>query len=98
DLFRPCSKLIEILQQTVRIIGDFEIPLIELFNRNDRIAAPASACNHLLIGKNGLAAGAPVHGAFFPVSETFFKEADEEPLIPAVIFRLAGCEFAAPVV
>src|SRR6266852_8955123 len=61
--------------------------------------APAiAAVDDLLVGQHRAAFGTPVDAAFFTVSEAALEHAQEEPLVPAIVFGLAGGDFAAPVV
>src|SRR5258708_13807683 len=59
---------------------------------------PAVTVDHLLVRQHGAAFRAPVHAALLAVSESALEHAQEKPLVPAVILRLAGGNFAAPVV
>ena len=63
-----------------------------------RVAAPAGAVDHLLVGQHGLARRAPVDERVLLVGQTFFKELQKDPLVPAVILGIAGGDFALPVV
>src|SRR2546427_12418629 len=61
--------------------------------------APAIAAVYdLLVGQHGAALGAPIDAALLAVRETALQHAQEKPLVPAIVFRLAGGNFAAPVV
>ena len=59
--------------------------------------APTFAINHLLIRKNSITLVAPIHFSSFFVSKPFLEHLQENPLIPFVIFRIAGGDFAPPV-
>src|ERR1700688_3447877 len=58
---------------------------------------PAISVHHLLVGQHRAALGTPVHAALFPVSQPALQHAQEEPLVPPVIFRLARGNFPPPV-
>ena len=74
-------------------------PLLDLFGFHRRVVVlPAAAVHHLLVGQHGLALRAPVHQAALAVGQPALQHAQEKPLVPAVIFRLAGGNFAPPVV
>src|SRR6266566_4463806 len=57
-----------------------------------------TAIYHLLVRQHGAALRAPVHPAFFPVRQLALQHAQEEPLVPAVILRVASRNFPPPVV
>src|ERR1700737_773705 len=59
---------------------------------------PTVTVDDLLVGEHGAAFGAPVHAALLAISEAAFEHAQKEPLVPAVVFRLASGNFATPVV
>src|SRR6266404_4603654 len=61
--------------------------------------APAIAAVYdLLVGQHGAALGAPVDAALLAIGEAALEHAQEKPLVPAIVFRFAGGNFAAPVV
>ena len=60
-------------------------------------AALAAAVDHLLVGEDGLVGGAPLHGRLGAVGEAALEEAEEEPLGPPVVVRVAGCDLSGPV-
>ncbi len=63
-----------------------------------RFVAPAAAVDHLFVRENRGAERTPVHQGLFAIGEAALHHAQEEPLIPAVVFRIAGGDFAVPVV
>src|SRR5215472_1074843 len=56
------------------------------------------AVHHLFICQHRAAFRTPVHPAFLPVSQSTLQHAQEKPLVPSVILRLAGRNLAPPVV
>src|SRR6202040_2656762 len=61
--------------------------------------APAIAAVHdLLVGQHGAAFGTPVDAALFAIREAALEHAQEKPLVPAIVFRLASGNLPAPVV
>ena len=58
---------------------------------------PAAAIDDLLICQHGRALGAPVHKGLLAIGEAALVHAEEEPLIPAIVFRFACCDFAIPI-
>ena len=97
---RPAAfELRHVVQQLVGVGGDFEEPLLQRALLDGRIlVAPAAAFHHLLIGQHGGALGAPVDQRFLAVGQAALQHLEEEPLVPAVVFGLAGGDFAVPVV
>ena len=74
-------------------------PLLDFLRlHRRRVVLPAAAVHHLLIRQHRLAQRAPIHAAAFAVRQSAFEHAQKKPLVPAVIFRLAGGNFAPPVV
>ena len=100
DLGRPAVQLavVEVLQQTIRVIGDLEIPLGKVFLGDRGLAAFAGAVDHLFVSQYGLAARTPVDRVFFFVSQSFFKELNEDPLHPPVIILVTSSYFSVPIV
>ena len=95
---RPVVQLIQIVQQLIGVGGDFNKPLRDLFTLDFGVAAPAAAVDNLLVRENGLVIRAPVNGRGLLVHQAFFIQLGEELLLPAVVFRGAGCQLAAPVI
>ena len=59
---------------------------------------PAAAVHHLLVSQNRATLRAPVDQGLLAVSQTTFEHLQKEPLVPAIILRLAGGDFAVPVI
>src|SRR6266568_3173180 len=57
-----------------------------------------TAVHHLFVRQYRAALRAPVHPAFFPVRQPALQHAQEEPLVPAVIFRFASRNLPPPVI
>ena len=98
DLFRPAFQVVHVVQQFFRVVGDADEPLGNLFLLYQRAGAPAAAVNHLFVGQHGLVNRVPVNGGHLLVHQALLVQAGEEPLFPAVIFRVTGGQFTAPVV
>ncbi len=98
DLLRPLFQRIQVVQQLFRIIGDFDKPLRDLFTLNFGVAAPAAAVDHLLVRQHRLIVRAPVHGRGLFIDQAFFIQFGKEPLFPAIVLWLAGCQFTTPVI
>ena len=65
---------------------------------NFGVTTPAATFDYLLVSQNGLVIRAPVHGRGFLVDQTFFVQFGEEPLLPTIVFWLAGSDFTLPVI
>ncbi|MNQ61793.1 hypothetical protein D3C85_761140 [compost metagenome] len=97
DLLGPAIQIVEGLQQLIRIGGDLEVVHRDLALLDQRAGAPAAAVDHLLVGQYGLVHRVPVDGAVLAVDHALLEQAGEQPLLPAVVVRLAGSHFARPV-
>ncbi len=86
------------VEQLVRVLGDAQVPLVQLALLHSSATAPAVAVRAFdLLAGQGPVVGAPVHWRAGTVGQARFQEAQEDPLIPAVIVRLAGDDLAVPV-
>ncbi len=97
DLLRPLD-LVEVGQQLFGIIGDAQEPLRDFLALDQRAGTPATAVDDLLIGEHGLVRRVPVDDGTLLVDDTLLDQLGEEPLLPAIVFQVAGGEFTAPVV
>ena len=100
NALRPSGReLRHIREQLVRILRDSQEPLLEFLLLDlRRLMPPTKAVNHLFIGQNSEAFGTPIDLALFAVRDSLLEHAQEKPLVPLVILRLASGNFAAPVV
>ena len=98
DPVRPLAlQLGHIRQQALRVLGDLEVPLGQ-HAADDLGPAPLTpARDHLLVGQHGLVVRAPVDVAVLPVSQAALVEAQEQPLVPAVVRGVAGLQPPRPV-
>ena len=97
DLFRPVLEAIETRQQIIGKVGDLQEPLVQLALLDLGAAPPALAVDHLFIGEHGHVDRVPVDGRFLAVDQPRLVEVEEQRLFVAVIFGIAGGEFAGPV-
>ena len=97
DIFRPVRQFIEIVDQPVGIVGNFEIPLGQFAFDHRGIASLAFAVDHLFVGQNGFIFGTPVNQPRLAVCQPLFEQLNEHPLRPFVIFGTAGDNLARPV-
>ena len=97
-LFRPRVEGVEVIEQFLRVIRDFDEPLINRLALNGVVTAPAFAVDNLFVGEDRLIVLTPVHIGFFFVSQSTLHQPCKEPLFPAVILGRAGCQLPIPVV
>ena len=98
DLLRPVPlELVEVVDETVGVVGDLEVPLVELLLHDDRVAALAVAVDDLLVGEHRLVVRAPVDVGVLSVREAPLVHLQEQPLVPAVVLRVGGVDDAVPV-
>jgi hypothetical protein len=81
-----------------RVCGNPKEPLRQVPDLWRRSAAPAPAGGDLFVSQHRLARRTPIDLRHLPVSQAPFVEAEEEPLVPAIILRVAGAQHPAPVV
>ena len=94
---RPSVHLVQGFEQILGVGRDLQVIHGNLAFFDQRARAPATAIDHLLIGKNRLVDRIPIHHAGLLIGDAFFQHAQEQPLIPAVVVRPAGRQFAAPI-
>ena len=98
DPFRPARQFVQIVEETVCIIGNLEEPLFQVFLDDRIVTAPAYAAFSLFVGKDGMAVFAPVDLGFLAVCQAAFVHQFEHPLRPFIIFFMAGGNFPVPVI
>jgi hypothetical protein len=89
---------VEAFEQLVGVLGDFKEPLFQVAARDFGIAPFTAPLDHLFVGQNGLAGGAPIDRGLFSIGEPVFQQQQKEPLRPFVIGGIARVDFHAPVV
>ena len=97
DLLRPSFQTVDGCKQLFGVVADPEKPLVQRLAFDLRAGPPTLAVDHLLIGKHRLINGIPVHDRFLAVNKAFFHHVQEHGLLRAVVFGVAGREFAAPI-
>ena len=95
-LLRPVQT-VQIRQQLLGVIGDFEVVHRDFALFHQRAGTPAASVNHLFVRQHGLVNRVPVHRAQLLVHNAFFKQFGKQELLPAVVFRAAGGDFALPI-
>ena len=79
-------QAVEVVEQLLGVVGDAEVPLLQVALLDHVAGALAGAVGqHLLVGQHRLAAGAPVDRGVGAVGEAGLEEAQEDPL------RSSGC-------
>ena len=97
DVLGPRLEQVEVGEQAVGVVGDPEVPLIELLRHDRGPAALAAPVDDLLVGEHGLILGTPLDRGVGAVGEAGLVELQEDPLGPAVVLGLVGGDLAAPV-
>ena len=95
DLVGPVEALE--VEQLVGVVGDLEVPLRHEPALDQRARAVAAAVDDLLVGEHGLIDRVPVDHALLAVGEAALEHAQEHPLVPAVVLRVAGDDLLRPV-
>ncbi len=85
------------LEQFLRVLGDAQVVHRNLALFDQRASPPAVPVDDLLVGEHGLIDRIPVDDAGLLVGNAALAHAQEQPLVPAVVVRIAGGQFAAPV-
>ncbi len=96
DLLGPVDGP-EVVQQALRVVGDAEVPLLEVLLGHQAAAAPAAAVLDLLVGEDRLVHRAPPLLPGRLVGQAALVEQQEEPLRPAVVVGEAAGDLARPV-
>ncbi len=91
------AEAVEGIQQLVGVLGDAHVPHRDLALLDQRAGAPAAPVDHLLVGEHGHVHRVPVHQPGLLVDDALLPQAQEEPLVPAVVGGIAGGELARPV-
>ena len=92
-------EVVDGLEQLVGVPGDAEEPLLEVALRDEVAGALAGAVGKdLLVGQDGLAPRAPVHGGRGPVGQAGVPEPEEDQLRPLDVLGVMAADLAPPVV
>ena len=89
--------LVQVVDETLGILGDLQHPLALFLPDDFRAAALADAVDHFLVGQHALAGGAPVHGHRGLVGQALLEQLEEDPLGPLVVAGVGGVHDAVPV-
>src|SRR5882757_1875560 len=93
-------KFFQIFKELIGVMSGLEEPLLDFAGLDEGVfVAPAvAAVDDLLVGQHGAALGTPVDATLFAIGEAALEHAQKKPLIPTIVLRIAGGDFAAPVV
>src|SRR5712672_1475497 len=93
-------EFFQIFKELIGVVSGLEEPLLDFAGLDEGVfVAPAvAAVDDLLVGQDGAAFRAPVDAAFFAIGQATLEHAQKKPLIPTIVLRIAGGDFAAPVV
>jgi hypothetical protein len=97
DPLGPAAEFVQVAQEFVGVVGDLEVVAGDLALLDHRTGAPATAVDDLLVGQHGLVHRVPVHHLGLALGDALLEHAQEDPLVPLVVFRGAGGQLAAPV-
>src|SRR5579859_4731576 len=93
-------EFFQIVEELLGVMSGLEEPLLDFagFDQGIFVAPAVAAVDDLLVGQHGAALGTPVDAAFLAVGQAALQHAQKKPLVPAIVFGLAGRNFAAPVI
>src|SRR5262249_25532507 len=95
----PALQFLHVFEQRIGIRRYPEEPLLQfLLLHGSRFVPPAAAVYDLFVGQHRLAVRTPVHAAVLAIGQILLEHLKEEPLVPAIIFRVASRYFLGPVV
>ena len=98
DALGPAGELLQVVEQLLGVLGNLEVPLLQVALLGLGAAAPALALGDLLVSQNGLAGGAPVDRVLLAVDQALFPELLKDPLTPTVVVGAAGLDHAIQIV
>ena len=84
-VLRPGLEQIEVIEQTLRVVGDAEEPLLKFALFDFGSATLATAVDHLFVGQHRGIGRTPLHRRLLAVSEPLLEQLEKDPLRPAVI-------------
>ena len=95
---RPARQQLQIRQEAIRVIRDFQEPLRQILFDDFRLAAPAFPVLDLLIRQHRVATVAPIHLRFFFVGKPALVENLKQLLRVLIIILAARHDLAVPIV
>src|SRR3989338_3668763 len=102
--FRVPIDFLDILQEPLCIVSNFEKPLFKFALFDGRTAPLAFACpepcrgarDYLFVRKYSFTRWTPIDRGFFPICEPVVKKLDKNPLSPLVVLGVVGLEAFLP--
>ncbi len=94
----PTVEPVERRQQLLGKRGYAQRPLRQEAFFDERAGAPATPVDHLLIGQHGVLDGIPIDPGFLAIGEVGRQKVEKHLLFVAVKIRMAGSDFARPVI
>src|ERR1700730_10847534 len=101
DALGPAAfELFQVIEKLLGVVCGLEEPLFDfaILNEGIFVSPTVAAVDDLLVGQHGAAFGTPVDAALFAIGEAALEHAQEKPLVPAIVFWIAGGDFAAPII
>ena len=98
DALGPAGELLQIVEQLLGVLGNLEVPLLQVALLGLGAAAPALTLGDLFVGQNGLAVGTPVDRVLLAVDQALFPQLLKDPLTPTVVVGAAGLDHAIQIV
>ena len=98
DALGPAGELLQVVEQLLRVLGNLEVPLLQVALLGLGAAAPALTLGDLLVGQNGLTGRAPVDRVLLAVDQALFPQLLKDPLTPAIVVGAAGLDHAIQIV
>ena len=98
DALGPAGELLQVVEQLLRVLGNLEVPLLQVALLGLGATAPALALGDLLVGQNSLAGGTPVDRVLLTVDQALFPHLLKDPLAPAIVVGAAGLDHAIQIV
>ena len=93
DVIQP----LQLIDESVGILGDTQHPLTLFLADNRSTAALANTLHHFLVGQNALAAGTPVNRHLRLIGQALLVHLQENPLGPLEILGICGIDLTIPV-
>ncbi len=93
----PAVHPVQLREQFLGVIGDLEVVAGDLALLDQRAGAPAAPVDHLLVGEHRPVDRVPIDDLGLAVGDALLEHLQEQPLVPLVIVRVAGGDFARPV-
>src|SRR5690606_41024994 len=94
----PAFKVVlDLLEQLLGVVRDAQVVAGDLAALDGSARAPAAPVDDLLVREHRLVDRVPVHYLGLAIGDAPFEHLEEEPLVPAVVTRIAGGDPPRPV-